>query len=50
MLLNFTENISRSFKYRKYKNILTDKENFYRTYTCLEICCIYHLILKKKEQ
>jgi len=38
------------FWHRKYKNILTDKENFYRTYLMQswKFACFYHLILKRK--
>lgn len=38
------------FWHRKYKNILTDKENFYRTYMMQswKFAVFYHLILNKK--
>ncbi|EBX4412453.1 MULTISPECIES: hypothetical protein [Enterobacteriaceae] len=38
------------FWHRKYKNILTDKENFYRTYMMQswKFAVFYHLILKKE--
>jgi len=38
------------FWHRKYKNILTDKENFYRTYLMQswKFACFYHLILKRE--
>ena len=40
------------FWHRKYKNILTDKENFYRTYMMQswKFAVFYHLILNKKVQ